>query len=217
MGASPVGEALTIMDEHEASIRQAIFTKETQTRGLRRLAVAMLALSPIVAVGWRPDQPLHYLIGAFWALAVMLPAGWWFLRGHATHAVEVIVGDPETYVRTQQRPAMLLLAGEAGLCLMPGFWLSIASLTTLVAPMLALVVLTGAASTAFLFTFIFGSGLQALCDAEVWRRYGHRGLMEESGIDPAEVMAERGYRWTWWAGWLQSNGPDGLHGGAKSG
>ena len=177
----------------------------------------MLVLSPIVAVAWRPQQPVHYLIGAFWAVAVMLPAGCWFLHRYVPHAVEVIVGEPERCLRTQERPASILWLAEYEMYLHSGFWLSIASLITFAAPMLALIVVLNDGPPALLFTFIFGSGLQSLCDAEVWRRYGHRAILEASGLDPAEIMAERGYRWTWWAGWLQANGPDGVDGGAHGG
>lgn len=141
----------------------------------------------------------------------MAPVGWLCMRRYAAHALEMILGAPAYFVREHTIPRRALMpppADELWREQMPGTWLAIAGLTTIL-PLMLLGALfrasltSTAASDALLITVVLGVGLQALCEGAVWRRYGHPALRGQSGIDANELMAERGYRWTEWWGWVR--------------
>jgi len=198
---------MTCVTGGEVDVRDAIVAKERETTVLRRVAVVLM-LAGVIAACLQPGGRLvWYFAAAAYAFAIMAPVGWLCLRRYAMHALEMMLADPAYFVREHRVPRwgspFPPLGDDLWLGQMPGYWLSIAGLTTILPPILMAAILRASpsASAVLLFAALFGLGLQALLEGAVWRRYGRRALRDQTGIDAESLMVERGYRWTPWWGW----------------
>lgn len=177
-----------------------------------------MLLGSIVIIAAMPGgRALHYMAGAVWALLAMVPVAWLLVRRQMPGVVEVMTGDPSLYLQRYRKVRSVLPVGipSEALRQTPGYGLAVAGLATFVAPILAIIVVIGAESggalsACIVFTFLFGFGLQGLCEGEVWHRYGCEGLEAETDINPKQVMVEAGYRWVAPLGWLKIGRPGSL-------